>query len=171
MTFLAFAIVLITSLVGFALTLLTLPGVWLILAVAIVMQFAWGEPALFSWWTMAAALALALLGEIAEFGASAVGSTRAGGGTSGAVGSIIGSTIGALVGTFVIPIPIAGTIIGGVVGAGIGAIAGERGVSKRTWGQSCRIGHGAAWGRLIATVVKLGVTAAVGILLCIAVLL
>lgn len=171
MILLAFFILLVTSLVGVALTLLTLPGVWLILAVAVAAQFAYGDPQLFSWWTLGAALGLALLGEVAELGASAVGATRCGGGRSGAVGSIVGSTIGAIAGTFLIPVPVAGTIAGGVIGAAAGAVAAERGLAKRTWGDSCRIGQGAAVGRLIATIAKLGVTAAVGILLTLAVVL
>jgi uncharacterized protein len=170
-TILALAIIAIASLLGFILTLLTLPGVWLILTVAVVCQFAFGEPLLFAWWTLGAALGLALLGEAAEFGASALGAARFGGGRSGAIGSILGSTVGAIAGSFLIPVPVAGTIAGGVLGAGAGALLAERGISKRTWGQSCRIGQGAAVGRLIATIAKLGITAAVGILLCLAILL
>lgn len=171
MSILAFAILFISSFLGLALTLLTLPGVWLILTVAVILQLAYGEPLLFSWWTLGIALGLALAGELAEFGASALGATRAGGGRSGALGSIVGSTVGAVAGTFLIPIPVAGTIVGGVIGAGAGALVAERGIANRTWWQSCRIGHGAAWGRLIATIAKLGIVAAVGILLTVAILL
>jgi uncharacterized protein len=169
MSFLAVIILLIASVAGLVLTLLTLPGVWLILAIALICQFAFGDPLLFSWWTLGIALALALLGEAAEFAASAIGAAGAGGGTSGAFGSIVGSTVGAIVGTFIIPIPIAGTIAGGVLGAGIGAVAAERGITRRPWGQSCRIGRGAAIGRLLATIAKLVIAAAVGILLTLAV--
>jgi uncharacterized protein len=166
---LPFTIILLASLIGIALTLLTFPGVWLTLLVAVICQFVFDE--LFSWWTLAIAFVLALFGEIAELGASAVGAARYGGGTSGAIGSIIGSTVGAILGTFLIPIPIAGTIAGGVIGAAAGAIMAERGMSGRPWLQSCRIGQGAAIARLLSTIAKVAIAAAVGIILTLAVLL
>jgi uncharacterized protein len=171
MTIAAFLIMLLASLSGVVLTLLTLPGVWIILIVAIFVQFLWGEPQVYSWWTLAAALGLALLGEIIEFFASAVGSTRAGGGKSGAFGSIVGSLVGAIVGSIFIPVPLIGTVAGAVLGAGLGAILAERHIARRSWSHSYQIGQGAAVGRLISTVVKGVLAAAVGVILTVAVLL
>ena len=171
MTIVAFLILFLASIAGTVLTLLTLPGVWITLIVAVFVQLLWGDPQVFSWWTLGAALGLALLGELIEFLASAVGASRAGGGRSGSVGSIIGSLLGAVLGSIFLPVPLVGTIVGAVLGAGIGAIIAERGISERPWGQSYRIGQGAAVGRLISVVVKGGIAAAVGVILTIAVLL
>jgi uncharacterized protein len=171
MTIAAFLIMLLVSVCGVVLTLLTLPGVWVILIVALFVQLLWGDPQVFSWWTLGAALLVALLGEAIELASSALGATRAGGGASGAIGSIVGSLVGAILGSIFIPVPIVGTVVGGVLGAGAGAIAAERGISRRPWGQSYRIGQGAAIGRLISTIVKVGVAAAVGVMLTLAVLL
>jgi uncharacterized protein len=171
MTIAALLIMLLASVCGVALTLLTLPGVWVILIVALFVQLLWGDPQVYSWWTLGAALALALVGEAVEFFASAVGATSAGGGTSGAVGSILGSLAGAILGSIFIPVPVAGTIAGAVLGAGLGAILAERHIARRTWSHSYRIGQGAAVGRLISTVVKVAIAAAVGVMLTVSTLL
>ncbi|MBL9031951.1 MAG: DUF456 family protein [Phycisphaerae bacterium] len=152
----------LAGLAGVALTALTLPGVWLVLALAVGWQFAC-DPAPMSWTTIGVAAGLALVGEIVEFVASAVGSSRAGGGKGAAAGSIIGALVGAVVGSFVVPI--VGTIVGAVAGAGLGAAAAERGVREVSWGQTWRVGAGAAAGRAVAMVAKLGVACAVAIVL------
>ena len=61
----------IVALAGIVLTLLTLPGTWLMLLVALLCQL-W-RPEQFSWWTLGLALLLAVIAEIIEFFASAVG--------------------------------------------------------------------------------------------------
>jgi uncharacterized protein YqgC (DUF456 family) len=120
---------------GVILTLFTLPGVWLTLIAALVCQWLWGMPWMFSWWTLGVLAGLAFLGEILETVSSAVGASRSGGGRSGAIGSIVGAIVGAIVGSMIVPL--IGTIVGAVAGAGIGAVALERGISGRTWEQSC----------------------------------
>lgn len=159
-------ILLLASLAGVVLTLLTLPGVWLTLAIALVCQWAFGEPRLFSWWTLGAAAVLALAGEIFEFFASAAGAAKSGGGRSGAVGSILGAIAGSIIGAIVIPV--IGALIGAVLGAGLGALAAERGIAQRSWTQAAVIGKGAATARLTASVVKVGIAGAAGLLLTIA---
>jgi uncharacterized protein len=156
-------VMLVAGLVGVALTILTFPGVWLTLLVALGLQLIWGP--VYSWYTLGVCVGLAFLAEVFEFVASAAGATQSGGGRSGAIGAIAGSTIGALGGTFLLPIPVVGTIAGAVIGAVLGAVAGERGVSGRPWGESMRIGVGAAKGRLLATVVKSAVAALVAVVL------
>lgn len=168
LTYLAATIVLLVSLVGIALTLLTLPGAWLIILTAALSN--WWQPggaAIFSWWTIGICAAVALLGEIIEFAAGAVGATKAGGSKTGAAGAIIGTIVGAVVGTFVPPPPL-GTIIGGAVGAGLGAMLAERYIKKKDAGASARIAAGAAVGRLISTFVKVAICAGVGIALTVA---
>lgn len=153
----------IAALLGVLLTALTLPGIWIMILVALLCQL-W-QPELFSWWTLGAAAALAVGAEIAEGLSSAAGSAKSGGTRAGVIGSLIGSVAGLIAGTILIPIPIVGSIVGGIIGAGAGAVLGERGVSKRTWADSFRSGQGAAVGRALATVIKTGFAVVVALML------
>lgn len=159
----AVGIVALASLIGVLLTLVTLPGTWFIILVALACQ--WWREGLFEWWTIAVCAVLALVGEVVEFAWSARGAKRTGGTRPGMIGSIVGGLIGAVVGTFLILIPLVGTIIGAAVGAGLGAVAGERGLSNRTWRDSARVGQGAAVGRLTAVVIKTAIAGLIGIVL------
>jgi uncharacterized protein YqgC (DUF456 family) len=159
---------LIAAVGGTLLTVLTLPGLWLTLLIALVLQLVYRPEPLLSWWTLGVCLGLAIIAEVIELVASAAGAAKSGGGRSGAWGSIIGSLIGALAGSFLIPVPIVGTIAGAVIGAAAGAITGERGIAGRTWRESFRIGRGAAKGRFFATVVKSGIAALIGAILTVA---
>jgi uncharacterized protein YqgC (DUF456 family) len=127
-------LVTIGALIGVLLTAVTLPGIWIMLLIAMVCT--WWQPSLFSLWTLGAVAAIAVLAEVAEALSSAAGSARTGGSRAGIAGSLVGS------------------IIGGIVGAGLGASIAERGIAKRTWGESLRSGRGAAVGRALSTVVK-----------------
>lgn len=176
LTIAAFLVLLIVGLIGVGLALLTLPGTWLILAAGIVLQFLTRElarlsghemPWLFDNATLWTCAGIALVAEIVEFVASAIGTKRAGGGKSGALFSILGGLVGGILGGLIIPI--VGAIPGGVVGAGVGALLGERGVGKRSWRDAFRIGQGAAAGRLVATVAKGGAAGLIAIILLVAV--
>ncbi|MCC6661074.1 MAG: DUF456 family protein [Phycisphaerales bacterium] len=164
MTILAGSILALATVLGTLLTLITLPGLWFILLVALGLQ--WWQPGTFSWWTLGAGLVLGLLGEVIELAASGAGAKRAGGGRAGAWSAVIGALAGAIAGTFVVPI--IGSIVGGVLGAGLGAAAGERAIAGRSWSHSVRVGRGAAVGRFVAVVVKTLLTLATGIALCVA---
>ncbi len=153
MIWVALGVVLIVAMLGIAMSAITLPGIWFMLACAIVTWFV--VPEALGPWTLGALAILGLLGELVDFLASALGVKRAGGSRAGAWGSVIGTLVGAIGGAFVIPLPIVGSIIGGVVGAGAGAFFAERTVSQRTWRDSARSGQGAAVGRLISMVIKL----------------
>ncbi len=152
MIYLAASIVTLAALLGVVLTLITMPGIWFMIGVAL-MCF-WWQPGMFSWWTIGIAIGLAAMAEVAELVASAAGAGKAGGTRHGAWGSIVGSLVGLLVGTFAIPIPILGSLLGAVLGAFAGAALAERGVAKRPWGESMKSGHGAAVGRLLSSVIK-----------------
>ena len=150
--------------IGWGLALLTLPGVWLMLAAAALINWLW-TPGVYSWWTIGVCAGVALLGEILEVVASGVGAKKFGGSGWGATGAVVGSLLGALVGTFAIPVPVIGTVIGSVLGASLGALMTERWVKGRTWEESHKSAAGAAVGRLAATVIKVGVAVAVGLAL------
>lgn len=170
--------VVFAAVIGVILTAATLPGIWFMLLGAGLAQW-WsiargGAPTptsdatladqilhppvspeqMFSWWALGAVAGIALLGELTDFAASAVGAAKAGGTKRGAIGSIIGGLIGAIAGTPLIPIPILGTILGAAIGAGAGALIAERHGGRMTWKQAGKVGSGAAIGRLAATLVK-----------------
>jgi uncharacterized protein YqgC (DUF456 family) len=161
---LAGATVVVCVVVGWALAVLTLPGVWLMLLAASLVNWLW-TPGVYSWWTIGVCAAVALVGEVLEVVASGFGSKKFGGTKTGAAGSVIGGLVGGVVGTFAIPVPIVGTIVGSVVGAAVGALAAEKGIKKRTWKESHKSAAGAAAGRLAATVIKLAVAVGVGLVL------
>lgn len=152
MIYVAASIVALFSILGIALTLVTLPGIWI--AIVVAMLCWWWQPELFSMWTIVAAIVLGVLAEIAEMASSSVGAAKRGGSKAGAMGALFGSLVGAIAGTILLPIPIVGTIVGGIVGAALGALFAERGVKQRTWRESSSIATGAAIGRAVATIVK-----------------
>jgi uncharacterized protein YqgC (DUF456 family) len=157
------------NILGIALTALTLPGIWLMLLVAGLAQW-WQVSAygtwMFSWWTLGVCGGLALLAEIIEFVASALGAAKFGGTRWGALGSIVGTIAGAVAGSFFL-FPL-GTILGAAAGAGAGALLCERHIGKRTWEAASKAGAGAAIGRLAATLVKVGVAVVVAVILSVA---
>lgn len=171
MAWIAFAILMLIIPLGVIATVLTLPGVWLILLAAGGLQWwsaAQGEP-FFPLWLLITAVSIALLGEILEFAASALGSKAAGGGRPAGFGAIIGAIVGAILGTpFLFPL---GTIIGSALGAGLAAMSLEKGWTGSNWDKSSKVAVGAAVGRLVATVVKLSITGSVAVALAVCLLI
>jgi uncharacterized protein len=135
-----------------ALTLLSFSGVWLTILAAMVLQL-W-HPETYSWWTLGAVSALALLGELIEIFGSAAVARSAGGTKTAAFGSVIGGIVGAILGTIFLPIPIVGTLLGAVVGAGALAMLGQRASSPDRWGTAVKVGTAAAKGRFVSLVIK-----------------
>lgn len=158
MLYLAASLLTIVCLVGVALTLLSLPGIWLMALAALLVE--WWQPAALSWGAIIACVLIALLGELLEFIAGAIGAAKAGGSKRAATGAIVGGIVGGIVGTVLIPIPLVGTILGGAIGSGLLALAMEMTVKLRTDGTEKLPGHhrrvatGAFIGRLAATVLK-----------------
>ncbi len=166
MTYVAATIIALVALSGVGLTLMTLPGIWIMIATATLIDLLWMD--LYNPWTLAAAFALAILAEIVELLASAVGTNKAGGTKHGAIWSIVGAIVGAILGSFMIPIPILGTIAGGVIGAGGAAIAAELAFGKKNFQEATKIGTGAAVGRLFSTILKTGFAITIAALLIVA---
>lgn len=164
----AISVVILTALLGLLLTLLTLPGTWLMVLAAPLMNL-W-QPGMFDWKTISTLAALALLGEAFEMLSGAAGAKKVGGGGKAATGAIVGGIVGAILGTF-IPIPIVGTIVGAVLGAGGGAALAERHWNNKSWNDAARIGTGAAVGRLAAVVVKGSLAAIMAIIMIVAAVL
>lgn len=151
-TILAGIILGLACLLGVALTILSLPGTWLMVLAALGVE-AW-RPELLSWHAIIAAAILALAAEIAEMLAGAVGAKKAGGSKRAALAAIVGGILGGLVGTVLIPIPIVGTVLGAALGSGLAAAALELTLDGKTAAHIRNVGVGAFIGRLIATVVK-----------------
>jgi uncharacterized protein len=157
--------------VGVLLTAFTLPGIWVAI-VAMGIGSAWHSSQfgteLFSWWTLAACVVLGILAELGEMGASALGAAKVGGSRKAAIASVIGAMVGALLGTFVIPIPVVGTIIGAALGAGGAALLTEKHLGQKTWKDASKVGAGAAAGRLVATLLKVGIAVVIALILTVA---
>jgi uncharacterized protein YqgC (DUF456 family) len=156
-----FALLLVLALVlCWLLTLLGLPGNWLMAAIAAV--YAWLGPAqghlAIGWKTAVALVVLALLGEVVELLAGAVGVARAGGSKRGAAMALVGSILGGLVGVVVgVPIPLIGSLVAALLFAGLGAMIGA--AWGEIWagqapGKTWRIAQRAFWGRLAGTLGK-----------------
>lgn len=142
------------------LTLLNLPGNWIMVAATVMyVFFIPGDSALSISWTVAAVLAgLAVLAELAEFLAGALGVAKVGGSRRSAAFALAGSFMGSLMGLAVgLPIPIIGPVVAAVLFAGIGALVGAmlgEDTRGREPGHGWRVGRAAFWGRLLGTAAK-----------------
>jgi uncharacterized protein YqgC (DUF456 family) len=153
-------LLLLVALILWALNFLSLPGNWLVLLAAGI--YAYFIPSEMrtdvSWWALSALLVLAVLGELIEFAAGAVGTAKAGGSRRGAALAVVGSLMGGIFGLFVaLPIPLVGPILGALLFGGLGALGGA--VLGEQWkgkdlDESLRIGQAAFWGRLFGTLGK-----------------
>jgi len=131
--------------------LISLPGGWIALALAVLFDLLHGFHAI-GWQRLLLFAALLTVGEIIEafLGSLYVakkGATRF---------AVAGTFMGGILGTSVAPV--AGTLIGGFLGAFLGAAAGEM-LRERRVEPSLRIGFHATVGRLLAVLVKYGLAA------------
>ena len=154
-------VLLLVNAAGVVLTALQLPGTWLMLiATGAFAWWRWGEERFsYGWWPLAIMVGLALLGELVEFVAGALGSRTAGGSKRGAAISVVTAILGAIAGSVFIPIPIVGTLLGAGLGAGVGALLGDRWAGHE-WGAAWKGAGGAAVGKLSGAVGKLAIAAA-----------
>lgn len=143
------------------LNLASLPGNWLMVALALIWILLGPVDFRFSWIVVAVMAILGLIGEAIEFGASVLGTNRLGGSARGATLSVVGSIVGGVVGAIFgipFPVPLVGSLIGSVlmaaVGAWVGALIGEKWVGKPLK-ESVQIGGAAFVGRLLGTAGKL----------------
>lgn len=155
------------NLLCIALTLLQLPGLWLMLLAAVMVQ-AFIDPGMFAWTTLGISAGITIAAEIAELAAGAVGAKSQGASKRAVWGAVVGGVVGAIGATFLIPIPIIGTLIGAALGSGIAAAGMELTLPGRSGEQAARVATGAAAGRLAASVLKLGFAFANALLLSIA---
>jgi uncharacterized protein YqgC (DUF456 family) len=158
---LAAALLLVAIATGWCLTLLGLPGNWLMVIATIIYALAvpsqWRTA--IGWPAVMIIAALAVAGELMEFAAGALGTSQAGGSKRSAALALAGSVAGGLVGAFVgLPIPVVGTVLGAIVFAACGAMAGA--VLGESWkgrnlDEGIAVGKAAFWGRLMGTLGKI----------------
>lgn len=156
--------------------LILLPGNWLLVLLACIFQV-WslvatdGGAPLFSWWTIAAGLVLAFLGELAETAMGAAGAKATGARTRGMWGAIIGSVIGGIAGMVLFSfVPIIGSLLGGLGGAAAGAFLMELSYADRGPGRAAMAAVGAAVGRTAGLLMKLSIGVAIWVLFVVAAL-
>ena len=149
MEFLVLLVVLLGCLV---LIPLGLPGTWLIIGVGFGYNYLVpGDP--IGIVTLIVLTVLAIIGEILEFTLSAKYTRQYGGSRRASWGAVIGGVVGAFMG---VPVPVIGSVIGAFVGAFAGALVMEltRGTEGRVAG---RVATGALIGRVVASVMKVGI--------------
>ncbi len=153
MHWLYYLIMLLLLLVGLFVNILGLPGLWLMVGAYGVYAWATGWNLFVGWPSLIAIIVLALIAEAVEFFAGAAGSKAAGGRKRGMIGAVAGGFLGAIF-LSVIPIPVVAQIIGACLGAFIGAALME--FTDKDAAHSLRVGVGAAKGRFVGIVSKLG---------------
>lgn len=142
----------LACLIGVALTIIRLPGTWLIVVSAA--GYAWNEG-----WSRASLTLLgvltgvALLGEGVEILASVVTARRAGASGKAAWGGMIGGILGMIFLSFLVPIPVVGTMIGALVGCFTGAALVEMSVRK-DMSHGTKVGFFAALGFVFGAIAK-----------------
>ena len=147
----AYAILLLLCLAGIFITLMGLPGLWVMVAAA--MLYAWYTAFHYvGLWTLAILGAIAAIAELIEFLAGSAGAKKAGGSKRAAWGALIGGLLGAIFLT--VPFPIIGTTIGLCIGVFAGALIGEMSVRDDA-AHSIRVGLAATKARIYAIIIKL----------------
>ncbi len=160
MVVVAVILLILVLLAGWILTVLAMPGNWLMVAATATYAYFVTEPSVVAigWAVVAGMALLAALGELVEFVAGALGVAKTGGSKRGAALALVGSLIGAMAGLFIgLPIPVIGSLVGAVLLAGLGALVGA--ILGEQWKgrdmeESWKVGMGAFWGRLFGTLAK-----------------
>jgi uncharacterized protein YqgC (DUF456 family) len=160
MALLTLAAVIILSLI---LIVLGLPGLWIMVASAVVYNMIVpGDP--IGWVSLIAVAVLALVAELLEFSMTGRYARKYGGSRRASWGAVLGGIIGAMVG---FPVPIVGPIIGAFVGSFVGALVGEL-TGGASAGDATRVAKGALIGRVVSTMLKIGIGFTIGIWIFIA---
>jgi uncharacterized protein len=155
MALLILACVIVLSLV---LIVLGLPGLWIMVASAVTYNLIVpGDP--IGWFTLVAVAVLALVAELLEFTMTGRYARKYGGSRRAGWGAIIGGMVGAFVG---FPVPIVGPIIGAFVGSFCGALVAEL-TGGASAGYATRVAKGALIGRVMSTVLKIGIGFTIGV--------
>ena len=150
------AVLIIICVVSVLLTVIRLPGTWLIVIAALVFGWLTGWERMPPVWVGVLA-GMALVGEAIELVASVITARRAGGTRQAAWGGLIGGLVGMLV--LSPPLPIIGTFLGAILGCFLGAAAAEMWMRNHLR-QGARVGYFAAMGFVIGAATKIGLAMA-----------
>jgi len=164
----------LVCLVSWMANLVALPGNWI--CVLLVALYAWLGPesgrAAIGYGVVLVCFALALVGEVIEFAAGALGAKRAGASRKATLYSIIGSVCGAIAGALIgVPIPVVGPILAAILFGGLGAAAGAmygEWSGGRAWKENFTVGQATFWGRTFGTLGKFAAGAVIVLLVIIA---
>jgi uncharacterized protein len=152
------AILFVTVLLaGAFLTLLGIPGTFVILLDALIYSAATGWQRL-PWGFLLALAGIAVVAEVSDNIVSAVGVRKYGGSNKGMVWALLAGLAGALVlGAALSPLGlvggIVGPLVGGLLGGFVGGYAYER-AQGRSAEEARKAGLGAVWGRVAGTMLK-----------------
>lgn len=136
--------------------LISLPGGWIALGLAVVFDALTGFSAI-GWVTLAIFAGLLVVGEVIESLLGLVYVAKKGATRWGVTGGFAGGIVGAILGSGALPV--VGTLVGGLAGAFGGAVLGEY-LRDQQLEPSLRIGVHATVGKLLATTVKFGLSVA-----------
>ena len=151
----------VVAVIGWLTQLVGLPGNWIVVVAAALYAASFsGESRLtLSWTTVVALVLLAVLGEVVEFVAGAMGVTKAGGSRRGALLALVGSLVGGVIGLAVgVPIPVVGSLAAAILFGGMGALVGAfigESWKGNDFDTSLQIGRAAFVGRVVGTLGKL----------------
>jgi len=149
--------------VSLILIVLGLPGLWIMVASAVTYNLIVpGDP--IGWVTLVIVGVLALVAELLDISLTGRYARRYGGSRRAGWGAIIGSIVGAMVG---FPVPIIGPVIGAFIGSFVGALIAEF-TAGSSAGDATRVAKGALIGRVVSTVLKIGIGFTIGIWIFIA---
>jgi len=149
--------------VSLILIVLGLPGLWIMAASAVTYNLIVpGDP--IGWVTLVIVGVLALVAELLDISLTGRYARRYGGSRRAGWGAIIGSIVGAMVG---FPVPIIGPVIGAFIGSFVGALIAEF-TGGSSAGDATRVAKGALIGRVVSTVLKIGIGFTIGIWIFIA---
>ena len=165
MVLISIAMVLVLALLSVGLVALGLPGGWMLLGLATLVELVDGwflsdpETMTFGWWVLGAGALVLLAGELLELASGWLGSRSGGGTRRGMIGAVAGGLMGVVAGSLLIPIPLVGSLIGSVGGTFMGAMVGElTGDEARDWKGAIWPSVWATIGRLVGLGAKVGVT-------------
>lgn len=130
--------------------LLSLPGGWIALALALLWDVFHGFHAI-GVWRLVVFAALLGVGEAVEAALGSLYVARKGATKAGVIGTFVGGILGAMLGS--LAMPVVGTFVGAFAGAFLGAVGGEM-LRDRQLEPSLRVGFHATVGRFLAVSVK-----------------
>ena len=161
------SILVVTNLVWLALTLIMLPGNWIMVTMTLLLAWWQWDERMFSPWTLVVIVGLAVMGEVVEFLSSALGVKRMGGTKWSSLSSLLGAIVGAIAGTFLIPIPVLGSLIGACAGA-CAAAGGVEAAQGRDARSAAKSGLAAGAGRLLGTGMKFAIGVVIWLVVAVA---